>query len=44
MKGDYEEYYALRRQKNQANSKPNKANRQLLAGNLKSRFFGFASE
>ena len=26
MKGDYEEFHALRRQKNKANSKPNKAN------------------
>jgi len=26
MKGDYEEFQALRRQKNKPNSKPNKAN------------------
>jgi len=26
MKGDYEEFYALGRRKNKANSKPNKAN------------------
>jgi len=35
MKGDYEEFYALRRRKNKANSKPNKANPRRLAGNLK---------
>jgi len=26
MKGDYEDFHALRRQKNKPNSKPNKAN------------------
>jgi len=26
MKGDYEEFYALRRRKNKPNTKPNKAN------------------
>jgi len=26
MKGDYEDFHALRRRKNKANSKPNKAN------------------
>jgi hypothetical protein len=26
MKGDYEDFHALGRQKNKANSKPNKAN------------------
>jgi len=34
MKGDYEDFYALRRRKNKANSKPNKANRRGLAGIL----------
>jgi len=29
-KGDYKDFHVLRRQKNKANSKPNKANRQLL--------------
>ena len=31
MKGDYEEFHALRRRINKANSKPNKANRLVLA-------------
>jgi len=35
MKGDYEEFHALRRRKNKPNSKPNKANRRPLAGNPK---------
>jgi len=30
MKGDYEEFHALRRRKNKPNSKPNKANFKIL--------------
>ena len=33
-KGYYEEFHALGRRKNKPNSKPNKANRRPLAGNL----------
>jgi len=35
MKGYYEEFCGFGRRKNKANSKPNKANRRPLAGNLK---------
>ncbi len=31
MKGDYEEFHALRRRKNKANSKPIKANLRILS-------------
>jgi hypothetical protein len=37
MKGDYEDFHALGRRENKANSKPNKANSRPLAGNPKYR-------
>ena len=40
MKGDYEETAAVWAQKNKANSKPNKPNRQRLAGNPKHNRWG----